>query len=191
MLSRPDILKRLETDLIFTPRIAPDRVAQVSIDLLLGHKFTTFNDPPPYISAINVDHSLWKAGDLWTHVECDTYCLKPGAFVLAHTLERVCIPRDLVGLVEGRSSWARVGVSVHLTAPKIDPGFDATITLEIVNFGRAAVNLRAGVDKPAQLMLMKLSEPVLEKDLYGKGADDRFQHQDAPIPGGAGASNAE
>ena len=36
----------------------------------------------------------------------------------------------MVGLVEGRSSWARVGISIHVTAPKIDPGFDATITLE-------------------------------------------------------------
>ena len=59
--------------------------------------------------------------------------------MLAQTLERVVMPNDLMGLVEGRSSWARVGLSVHLTAPKIDPGFDGTITLEIANMGPATV----------------------------------------------------
>jgi len=58
----------------------------------------------------------------------------------------------LVGLVEGRSSYARVGVTVHVTAPKIDPGFTAPITLEMANFGKVAVELRAGVDIPAQLI---------------------------------------
>jgi len=39
--------------------------------------------------------------------------------VLAQTLERVYIPPDLAGFVEGRSSWARIGVTIHVTAPKI------------------------------------------------------------------------
>lgn len=72
----------------------------------------------------------------------------PGGFVLAQTLERVYTPPDLVGFVEGRSSWARIGVTIHVTAPKIDPGFDATITLEMGNFGKIPVELRAGVDEP-------------------------------------------
>ena len=73
--------------------------------------------------------------DLWTHEEVDTFDIEPRGFVLAQTLERVALPNDLMGLVEGRSSWARVGLSVHLTAPKIDPGFNGTITLEIANMG--------------------------------------------------------
>ena len=72
--------------------------------------------------AIHVDPSLWTSADLWEHQETDTYRLNPGQFVLAQTLERVRIPPDLVGLVEGRSSWARVGVTIHVTAPKIGSG---------------------------------------------------------------------
>jgi dCTP deaminase len=154
----------------------------VSVDLLLGRKFTTFRQPPAYLPAITVDHSLWNSADLWDHVEQDTFRLQPGHFVLAHTLERISIPDDLVGLVEGRSSWARVGVSIHVTAPKIDPGFDATITLEMFNFGKIAVELRAGIDKPAQLMFLSVSTPLAEQDLYGRGEHDRFQHQDSPLP---------
>jgi dCTP deaminase len=184
VLSRADILARLEGgSLKFDPPIGPDRVAQVSIDLLLGHKFTTFKNPPAYLPAICVDHSLWDSADLWDHVEQDIFRLHPGSFVLAHTLEKVRIPDDLVGLVEGRSSWARVGVSIHVTAPKIDPGFDATITLEMFNFGKIPVELRAGIDKPAQLMLLPVSTPLKEQELYGHGEHDRFQGQDSPIPG--------
>jgi hypothetical protein len=102
--------------------------------------------------------------------------------VLAQTLERVYIPPDLVGLVEGRSTWARVGVSIHVTAPKIDPGFDAQITLEMFNFGKVAVDLRAEVDKPAQLILLRVSTPLREEDLYGRAGHDVFQGQTDPIP---------
>lgn len=102
--------------------------------------------------------------------------------MLAHTLERVYIPPDLAGFVEGRSSWARIGVTIHVTAPKIDPGFNATITLEMANFGEIPVELRAGIDEPAQLMLFRLSTPVPESDLYGTSAEDLFQGQTDPIP---------
>jgi dCTP deaminase len=88
----------------------------------------------------------------------------------------------VVGLLEGRSSFARVGVTIHVTAPKIDPGFDATITLEMANFGRVAVDLRAEIDRPAQLMLLQLSTPLAEADLYGASPSDVFQGQMDPIP---------
>ena len=96
------------------------------------------------------------------------------------TVEQVSI--DLRLLVEGRSSYARVGVTVHVTAPKIDPGFDARITLEMANFGSIPVDLRAEIDRPAQLILLRLSTPLGEDDLYGRGAGDTFQGQTEPIP---------
>jgi dCTP deaminase len=183
MLSRPDILRYLrEGTLKIDPPIAEEQVAQVSIDLRLGRKFTIFKEPPQFLPAIQIDPSLWASADLWEHFEQDTFRLHPNQFVLAQTLERVCIPPDLVGLVEGRSSWARVGITIHVTAPKIDPGFDAPITLEMANFGRVAVDLRAGIDKPAQLMLLRLSTPIIAEELYGTGPQDTFQGQTDPIP---------
>jgi dCTP deaminase len=137
VLSRPDILEYLQAGKIrFEPSVSSDRVKQVSIDLRLGHKFTTFKNCPGYLPAIVCDSSLWESADLWKHEELDSFKLEPGHFVLAHTLETVTIPNDLVGLVEGRSSFARIRVTIHLTAPKIDPGFSGTITLEMANFGK-------------------------------------------------------
>ena len=153
LLSKPDILEYLRTGkLRFDPPVAEDRVSQVSVDLRLGKKFTTFKKPPGYLPCINVDKSLWEWADLWEHRESDAF-----------------------RFVEGRSSWARIGVTIHVTAPKIDPGFNAAITLEMANFGKIAVELRAGTDEPAQLMLP-------EADLYGASEKDTFQGQTDPIP---------
>ena len=137
---------------------------------------------PDHIPVIRVRRSLFDSADLWTHEEADTFDIEPRGFVLAQTLERVALPNDLMGLVEGRSSWARVGLSVHLTAPKIDPGFDGTITLEIANMGPATVQLVAEEDEPAQLMLIELSHPLDEADVYGAAESDIFQYQSDPIP---------
>ncbi len=163
--------------------MSEDRIAQVSVDLLLGERFTTFKkDVPGYLTAIRMDPSLWSSEDLWEHREADTFRLEPNQFVLAQTLERVCMPNDLIGFVEGRSSYARIGVTVHVTAPKVDPGFQGHITLEMANFGKIPVELQAGVDKPAQLLLAKTTQPLNESELYGTDPADLFQNQTEPIP---------
>jgi dCTP deaminase len=183
VLSRPDILAALRDGrLRLEPTLPEERVTQVAIDLTLGRRFTRLAPKPAYLAAIHVDPSLWESKDLWETVEGDTYRLEPRAFVLAHTLERVTLPSDLVGLVEGRSSFARVGVSIHVTAPKIDPGFAGTITLEMFNFRNVTVELRAGVDRPAQLMLLRISTPLHATEMYGARAEDVFQGQEAPLP---------
>lgn len=82
------------------------------------------------------------------HEELDDVVIKPGAFILGATLERICLPRDIVGQLTGKSSLARLGVMVHVTAGFIDAGFShppAQITLEIVNVGNRPVRLHAGM----------------------------------------------
>lgn len=61
---------------------------------------------------------------------------------------------SLVGRVEGRSSWGRLGVVVHATAGFIDPGFEGTITLEVSHVGKIPVELCVG-DYICQLTLME------------------------------------
>jgi hypothetical protein len=51
----------------------------------------------------------------------------------------------------------------------------------MANFGKVAVELRAGVDKPARLMLLKVTTLLEQTELCGTGKDDRFQGQTAPI----------
>ncbi len=188
ILSREDIFERLrDGSLRFDPEVPDENVAQVSIDLRLGRTFSVPKEPPEFMGPVRMDPSLWASQDLWEHVEDEgEFVLEPGQLVLAQTLENVTVPPDLVGWVEGRSSWARVGVTIHVTAPKIDPGFSGTITLELVNLGKLAIRLVPGEEKLAQLMLLSLSRPVPDEHLYGTRPEDRFQGQDRPLPGSPG-----
>ncbi len=182
-LSRPDLFKALRCqDLQFDPPVPDDRVAQVSIDLLLGRRFTVLKEELNWLGSIIIDPSLFNRADLWEHYDVETFDLEPGKFVLAQTHERVHLPDSLMGFVEGRSSYARLGITVHATAPKIDPGFDGNITLELANFGSVSVKLRAEIDRPAQLLVAKITTPVDESDLYGENPTDLFQGQTSPIP---------
>ena len=91
--------------------------------------------------------------------------IRPGEFILASTQERISIPATLVGQVEGKSSWARRGLLVHVTAGFIDPGFHGTITLEIVNLSSVNIYPRVG-QRIAQLVVHRLdSKPEY---LYGR-----------------------
>ena len=82
--------------------------------------------------------------------------IEPDQFMLATTVETVSIPNNLVGQINGRSSWARKGLLVHTTAGYIDPGFTGTVTLELKNVGHEAIELKPGV-RICQLVLTTLS----------------------------------
>ena len=82
------------------------------------------------------------------HVEQDSIIVQPSQFILGATLEKISLPKDIVGQLTGKSSLARLGVMVHVTAGFIDAGFSdppAQITLEIVNVGNRPVRLHAGM----------------------------------------------
>ena len=135
--------------------LGPKAIKQCSIDLRLAPIFTRFKKKENlHIGSLDIENvdAAFNAPDLWDIEEGKDICLLGcNDFVLSQTLETVTIPLDLMGLVEGRSSWARFGVSVHVTAPKIDPGFSAPITLEFTNHGSVPILLTAGKNRPCQL----------------------------------------
>ena len=102
-----------------------------------------------------------------------TWRFEPGWFVIGQTLEWVEMPMDLAGRVEGRSRLARLGVGVHITAPKIDPGFRNRITLEMYNLGPWTIALSGGMTI-CTLMVERLHRPV------DRGYEGMFQGRDAP-----------
>lgn len=57
------------------------------------------------------------------------YVLRPGEFILAHTIEVFDFPNDLTALLRIKSSQGRIGFE-HLDAGWVDPGFAGSLTLE-------------------------------------------------------------
>lgn len=93
---------------------------------------------PAYIQPASIDLRLGReiefegGSRIMLHPE-QGFPLVPGAFALGHTLEQIRIPPWLAGRVEGKSTIGRMGLSVHVTAGFIDPGFRGQITLEMKN----------------------------------------------------------
>ncbi|CAL4319102.1 dCTP deaminase [Buchnera aphidicola (Neophyllaphis podocarpi)] len=69
------------------------------------------------------------------------FFLHPGQFALSTTLEIISIPNNLIGWLDGRSSLARLGLMVHATAHRIDPGWKGKIVLEFYNSGKLPLAL--------------------------------------------------
>ena len=89
------------------------------------------------------------------------YTLKPGSFIIGKTIEIVGLSNRLSGRVEGRSRLARLGIGVHVTAPKIDPGFRNQITLEIFHLGNTDVKMSTGMTI-CTLLVERLGHPARE-----------------------------
>lgn len=69
------------------------------------------------------------------------FCLFPGQTVLGKSLEYFQMPNDVLGIVYGKSTYARCGILLNMTP--IEPGWCGFMTMAISNVGRDAVVLRA------------------------------------------------
>jgi dCTP deaminase len=108
-----------------------------------------------------------------------SFILRPGEFVLAVTRERIELKRGvpIAARVEGRSSFARLGLVVHLTAPTVHAGFRGPITLEMVNLGLFHLRLTPNKTAICQLIFERLESPPT--------GTIRTQFQDQTTPTGA------
>ena len=176
VLSQREIRAEVESgDLEFVPGLEEKQWGPTNVDLRLDRRFTVFKEAPGVSISIAEglkalgDASPWVTHDLPEFDEFEkrrTFRLEPGGFVLARTMEVVKMPPHLIGIVEGRSSYARMGLSMHQTAPWIHPGYQNRITLEIRNSGSLTIELTPYIDRPCQLTFLRMSEPVRSDDLY-------------------------
>ncbi|OTC69202.1 dCTP deaminase, partial [Escherichia coli] len=97
---------------------------------------------------------------------------------LAVTLESVTLPADLVGWLDGRSSLARLGLMVHVTAHRIDPGWSGCIVLEFYNSGKLPLALRPGMLIGA-LSFEPLSGPAARP--YNRREDAKYRNQQGAV----------
>jgi dCTP deaminase len=142
VLSDRDLREALSSGKVkITPE--PDLAIQLgscSIDLRLGNTFRIFES-----GVHGVIDPQKNAGREFTKEikveEGTAFIIQPGDFVLATTVEKLEVPDDLLGRLEGRSSIGRLGIIIHSTAASVDPGMRGHITLELANMGKLPVAL--------------------------------------------------
>ena len=166
--------------LTFNPSLDADQIKATAIDLRLGYNFSTY----PYDSSSlpeNVRSILSQAVDLRDEgkvVEFINYLrrennrtlqpgqpieIQPRSLLLAETLEEFKLPNDIAARIEGRSTYARLGLAVHQTAPSVKPAWSGQLTLEIVNNGPFTYRLYPGM-RLCQLILERLESPILSPE---------------------------
>lgn len=109
-----------------------DLVQAGSFDLHLGDTFRIFNSKTDEI--ILYDNFDINEYTKIIKIKSGEYLkLKPGEFVTGMTQEFIELPNELAGWIEGRSKFARVGLTVHATSGFIHPGSKGHQVLEINN----------------------------------------------------------
>tara|TARA_R110001583_G_scaffold54837_1_gene167353 strand:- start:3227 stop:3811 length:585 start_codon:yes stop_codon:yes gene_type:complete len=148
-LSDKDIEQYLDDEkIIISPKPDSSMISGVSVDIRLGNEFRVFQDhTAPFIDLSGPKDEMQKAmnsvmSDEINIADGDAFFLHPGELALAVTYESVTLPDNIVGWLDGRSSLARLGLMVHVTAHRIDPGWSGQIVLEFYNSGKLPLALR-------------------------------------------------
>ena len=178
-LSDQDIEKSIsDGDIIITPNPDSSMISGVSVDIRLGNEFRVFQDhTAPYIDLSGPKDEMQKAMNSVMSDEIyipdgEAFFLHPGELALAVTYESVTLPDNIVGWLDGRSSLARLGLMVHVTAHRIDPGWSGQIVLEFYNSGKLPLALRPKM-KIAALNFETMSSSALRP--YNKRDDAKYK----------------
>lgn len=114
------------------------------------------------------------------HPSGNGWWLRPQRMVLGSLIERIKLPTTLVGVLDGKSTWARRGLLIHFTAGYIDPGFDGEITLEMLNVSTKVLHITTGT-AIGQLRFHRVEGSVARP--YGsEGLGSHYQGQVGPTP---------
>jgi len=180
-LSDQDIKQHLADGKIqIAPTPSEAMISGVSVDIRLGNEFRVFQDhTAPYIDLSGPKEEMQKAMNSVMSEEIfipdgEAFFLHPGELALAVTYESVTLPDDIVGWLDGRSSLARLGLMVHVTAHRIDPGWSGQIVLEFYNSGKLPLALRPKM-KIAALNFETMSSRALNP--YNKRNDAKYKGQ--------------
>ncbi len=156
----------------------PDLIQPSSVDVRVDRRFRVFHNARyPYI---DVRQPMDDLTELVTVEEDEPFILHPGEFVLGQTLERVRLPDDIVGRLEGKSSLGRMGLLIHSTAGFVDSGFEGNLTLELSNVANLPITVYHGMPI-GQVSFMRMDAPV-ERPYGSDETSSKYQGQTEPTP---------
>ena len=169
MLSNEDIKRVLADGQLVIEPFRPEFIRAAGITMHLGEQLLK---PLPG-KVVDIKNKILPDFDEIKIAGDIPYKLEPGEFILGHTYQKVSVGSSLGFLIEGRSTLARVGLTIVQTAMLVYPGHrDRTVTLELANHGPNPILLYHKM-KIARVALFELKTPATEMyDDTGK-----YRHQ--------------
>lgn len=123
-------------------------VSSYGYDLRLGNKFKVFS--PLHASLVidpkNMDERCYQ------HFEGDHCVIPPNSYMLGESVETIEVPRDVIGITVGKSTYARAGIIVNVTPA--EPSWRGKLTIEISNSAPLPAKVYAG-EGIAQMMFFR------------------------------------
>ena len=149
------------------------------MDLRLGDRIRVFSSSHKR-AMVDLRQPSEDLTELVTLEQGRPFILHPHEFVLGITLERVRVPDDAVGRIEGKSSLGRLGLLIHSTAGFVDPGWNGRLTLELANILNLPITLYAGMPV-AQISFMRLTTPA-DRPYGSPTLGSKYQGDTDPMP---------
>lgn len=169
MLSNEDIKKALSSGELEIAPYSDEILRGAGLTLHLGENLLK---PLPG-TVVDVKNKIAPEYKPITITDEKPYKLEPGEFLLGHTFQSVSVGARLGFFIEGRSTLARVGLTVVQTAMIVYPGhMNRTVTLELANHGPNPILLYPRM-KIARAAIFELSTPSSE--VYDVSGKYRFQ----------------
>jgi len=142
ILTRDAIRREIDAGRVVIEPFALDQIGPASIDLHLGDEIRVMHegrDPVPVTD--DVDYQTF------TDVRRldSPYALASGDTIHGITRERITLPGDIGGWLEGRSRFARLGLMIHVTSGFVQPGVSSRQVLEMSNVSGRTLLIHAGV----------------------------------------------
>ena len=151
VLTRDAILAEIQGGRVIIDPFDLDQLGAASIDLTLGNELRVIEPGSEPID-------LRDDADYRKHTRVsrlDEPCvLTPGCTIHGITRERITLPPNLCGFLEGRSRFARLGLMIHVTSAFVQPGVQNRQVLEMSNVSNRPLRIYAGV-RLCQMVLMR------------------------------------
>lgn len=146
----PDILKPYNSTLVAKGNISYGQ-SSYGYDLILGNKLSMLN----YIDGTQIIDPKHFDKKIVMEVEVpdgERFVIPPHAFVMGTTREYITIPRNAMGLCIGKSTYARCGLTMNVTA--VESGWQGHLTIEMRNTTQMPVAIYPGEGVVQLLMLL-------------------------------------
>ncbi len=166
VLTGERILEEIAQGRLKIEPFSADQIGPASIDFHLGAelRIPARNGTEP----IDVGSGDGKAEGRTKVVRMDPdFVLAPGETVHGITRERLCLPPDLCAWIEGRSSIARLGLTVHVTSGFVHPGVSNHQVLEMTNLSRSPLRLRPDI-RICQVVLQRTEGEAVYRGRFAK-----------------------
>lgn len=137
-------------------------VSSYGYDVRCAREFKIFTN----INSAIVDPKNFSQ-DSFVDVEADVCIIPPNSFALARTVEYFRIPRDVLTICLGKSTYARCGIIVNVTP--LEPEWEGHVTLEFSNTTPLPAKIYAN-EGVAQMLFLQSDEScqVSYRDRQGK-----------------------